>query len=476
MQRRSVFLCAGLWVSTGCAGGSQGSTPGDDTGLPEEVVEQASQLRVDAADGLPRDPDSRDVQLCALGSQVLAAWVDDRDGAPAVWANRSEDGGLTWAEQALAISRSPGAAAAPSLACDGSRAWIAWTDTRDSEFERPSTWLSASGDSGASWDSPRRLDIQGVTDQGARAPHVQAEGADVLVTWAANPFGGFDIFAAVSHDGGGSFSIAQRLDSGDDAGASYSANPQAVFTDDAVLVAFEDRRDGVMNILAVRSEDRGDSFGAEQTLSGAPGDALGVRLAASGTRAWATWHQGPSDARLDVYVSAMTDGSWSGAERVSGGEAGQRDDVRPRIAAAGDTAHLVWFSEARGGYEVRHQPISGGSPASEPARVDRSTDGVYADRPSVAAQGDVVLVAWEDDRNASEADDTDVFIAWSTDGGTSWSEDQRINPAVQAVAAATDLQVVMSGDTAWVGWADRSLGTFDIYVAPLSIPSEGGAR
>lgn len=474
MQRLALLshlLCA-------CAGGT-----GSDTGEGGGTATVNGDLRLDGGASLSVDPDSTDLQLCASGDNLAVAWVDDRSGTFDVWVNASSDGGETWLDAPISPSSSPGDAHDPSLACSGSDFYLVWEDTRESETQSDGVWFARSSNGGVTWGLPVGLTADSVTTHDANTPHIAVWETGVLLTWAANPGGGYDIYAVASVDGGVSFGAPTRVES-DIAGASYSARPKAVLTSSQAMVLYEDRRTGVMTIRGASSNDGGLSFQSDVAISDdADGDALNVDVATEGDVVWLTWHQGPIGERLDAYAARGegSGGNFSAPVRVSGGNVGERDDLRPRVAVNEGLATVAWYSEIGGGYHVFVRSSADGVTFTDPYRVDNAEDAARSERPSIAGGGGAIVVGWVDDRNSRGSDRRDLYYVTTRDDGTHWAPEERVSRVARGVTIASDLQIGTTGAKAYSAWIDDRLGTPDVFFAVIDVPEPpspdtGGAR
>lgn len=459
---RSIFSLSALCLLalSACKGGD--GNDGSDTGNAALFGD----ARLDAGEG-----ESTDVQLCMSGDRIIAAWVDDRGGTTDIWVSTSDDLGSTWLSEPVNASDSPGEAHSPTLACSSSDAWLAWEDTRGDKLGNDAIWVSRSSNGGATWGGPIVLRADAEVAHDANSPHLSASGADVMVVWAANPGGGYDIYSSVSHDGGVAFGSPTRVES-DTAGASFSAKPQGALLDSgAARVIWEDRRTGIMTIRGARSSDGGDSFGSDDAISDdSAGDAFNASLAVDGDAAWVAWHQGPIGDRLDVYASWASAGGagFVSSFRVSGGDVGERDDLRPKVAAHDGVGAIGWFSEGGGGYHIFARTYVNGTSISEPFRVDGAEDAGRAERPAIAASTGTIAVAWEDDRN-STGSTSDLYVATTRDSGTSWQGDDRVSGAPRGTMLQVDAAIVADADNAYIAWLDDRNGTSDVYFAAHAI-------
>ncbi|MCO4747134.1 MAG: exo-alpha-sialidase [Proteobacteria bacterium] len=483
-SRPLFFLAAliALGPLSACKGGGgpdDGNDSGDssDTGGGEVIT--SGDIQVDGADALTTDPESTDVQFCTVADQIYVAWIDNRSGTDNVWLNRSTDAGETWLDEPVNASQSDGEVTNPSLACYAGSAWLAWEDSRGSEFGNESVWTSRSTDGGATWGTPISIGLTTDFEHDANDPMIAARGSNVVVAWAANPGGGFDIYTTASHDGGETFGDPVAVES-DNAGASYSARPQVVFmASDGVRVLWEDRRTGIMTIRGTRSSNAGDSYGSDNTVSDGTTDAFHVRLATASNQTYATWHQGAAGERLDVHAAWAADESSNFADsmRISAGDAGVDDDVRPRVTMNNGYGHVAWYTESLGGYHVSHASLLDGAVSVAAKTIDHAADTARADRPSIAQSGSAIAIGWEDDRDAIDDGNHDLYISTSLDHGESWDGDYRVSSMSRGLTAQTDLHLAANDTLFFAAWSDARAGNSNIYFTTFPVPeTTGGAR
>ncbi|HEY8488051.1 MAG TPA: hypothetical protein VIL38_03130, partial [Thermaerobacter sp.] len=91
---------------------------------------------------------------------LYAVWVDFRRGAQNVWLARSRDGGRTWEAAAPVYAPPPDPHQfdnrwAPAVAAGGGRVAVAWVDFRDESWD---VYLAVSRDGGRTFSPPRRVD------------------------------------------------------------------------------------------------------------------------------------------------------------------------------------------------------------------------------------------------------------------------------------------------------------------------------
>jgi hypothetical protein len=456
-----------LFLLAACSGGSEAQ------GTQDVKVDQVS----------PDDAVESDVpRACADGGAAYVAWHDDRGGDSAVYVNFSVDGGSTWREGDEKLNTAAAAASHPAIACSGDEVWVVWEDERDGELRNRNIRMNRSSDRGRSWLEEDVLldgDVEG--DAMSLAPAIVAVEEDVYVAWFDSREGAYDIYVQASTDGGETWLAEPTRVDTDEAGAAYSAYPSMVAdADGRVVVAWEDSRDGASDVYVNVSSDNAASFAAGDTRLDVGSDGTNSflpRLAMSGDRVYAVWHDERNGAR-DVLLSASADGGETWSEepvRLEDDAPGQSDSYSPRVAAVGDRVHVVWQDDRSGGYDVFHRAsMDGGATFGEELRMDADTPGeAQSYSPVLTVVGDTVLVGWEDRRNDPGVGFNDLYYRHSLDGGREWSaEDLRINSNEPGSAYAVELQLLVTGPSFVAVWADGRFGSRDIFAAVREIGEE----
>ncbi len=464
----------------------------------ESVVEGTRDVRVDHTTAESAVESTHPASCVAANGRIYVAWQDDRSGESGVWFNTSVDGGETWIQQDVRVDRGTVGAFAPSLACAGERAWIAWEDERDGELRNRNIYVARTTDGGRSWaEEDVRLDGDVEGDAMSLGPQVLNVGDAVYVAWFDSRDGAYDIYLQSSLDQGASWrSEPVRVDT-DGAGEAYSAWPKLAANEDgAVVVAWEDARSGVSDVFVNQSPDFGATFpGTDTRLDlGADGsDSFLPRVAMDGDVVAVAWHDTRDGAGRSVLLSTSQDAgvTWPEAPlRMDSDPAGASDSIVPDVAVRGDRVHVAWQDDAMGGYDILvRSSQDGGLSFGEEIRMDRDTRGEAQSYDAVIrTRDDLVVVGWSDRRGDLEnVGFNDIYYAYSEDGGVSFTgEDLRINSNAPGSAWARDLNLLLRGPDVVAVWADgrngtsdilsgrRALGEESVYVPPP--PPEDAAR
>lgn len=459
---------------TACDGG-----PADEEAVATQDVKVDHTGDDDAVESiLPRS--------CFSDGRLSVVWQDDRTGVPGIWFNASVDAGATWMTADIPLAAGEIGAFAPDIACAGGSIYVVWEDERDGDLRYRNIYVNVSSDGGRTWlEEELQLDGDLEGEAMSLGPRVVAAGDAAYVAWFDNRDGAYDIYVQATADGGATWLAEPTRVDTDTAGEAYSAWPRlAANADGRVVVAWEDSRAGGSDIYVNVSTDGGATFGEEDTrLDG--GDDEGATnsflpsLAMSGYHAYVVWHDERNGER-DVFLSASTDGGTSWADeptRVDSDAAGQSDAINPVVAAVGDRVHVAWQDDRSGGYDIYHRYSRDGGAtwADDEVRMDTDAGGESQSfAPVLLAEGETVLVGWEDRRaDGQEVGFNDLYYNYSEDAGATFSlQDLRLNSNAYGSAYAVDLGLALSDGSIVAVWADGRSGSSDIYCATRALGEE----
>jgi hypothetical protein len=437
---------------------------------------QSTDVRIDAAG--PRQVDSDAARMCATPSgRLYAVWHDDRDGADAIWFNRSPDGGRTWETEAVRVNDGAAAASFAALACDDERVVVAWEDHGDGEIGSANVYVDVSTDGGRSWGAADVLldgDVWGWYE--AFGLDVALNGADVYVGWADTSNGSYDVFVASSRDGGATFGAPVRID-GRDEGSAWSAWPDLVAAPEGrAYVAFEDIRNGTGDIYFSTTADGGATWSDDERLDGdeqGAGVSQRPRLAADDGEVWVVWTDDRNGAR-DVYAATSADhgATWAEVQRADLDAAGLSESLDPEVAVRDGVAHVVWADGRQAGWDVYYRRAEAGVFGATEVRLDGGSVVGHSLHPTLTAgEAGEVVVAWEDRRHdTGGVGHDDLYYDFSADGGLTWSEeDFRLSSSEDGASVAIGASIaVVEGEVA-ATWLDGRDGTLDVYFGRVAL-------
>lgn len=408
--------------------------------------------------------------IAAAGARLFVVWhVRDGRGHD-VFLRRSGDGGSSWAAaRALTASH---AAAHAAVAATGDAVHVSWGDTRSGVAEM---YTRASGDQGMTWSAERRLSPPGYASW---VPTIEADGERVVAAWVDTRDGNEEEYLRRSTDGGASWEPLLRLTRDD----RNSWAPSVAVAGEAVHVAWFDQRDAPWSPFDAETmlDEAMRLLGLEVAVPPAgvlvphPLEAARrrtaekARLVEAAAPGWIA--RGGDAARLQAILAELQALGERGASYLEkerkideamrllqlGYEAGPVDDL-PQVyygealrirmedkllqvrsaapgwaAAGGDPAHLERLLAEMGRrlqlatseWEIYYRRSRDGGATFEPGRRLTFAPGL-SQRPSLAAKGDHLHLAWFDQRDG----DVEVYLKRSEDGGDTWGTDLRLTTA-----------------------------------------------
>lgn len=426
-----------------------------------------------------------ELALSAAGARVAAAWR--RDDGQDVAGKVSTDGAATWATAAKVIN---------DKAVDPARKdqvkvvrgedgvlHAVWTDDRGnprlSGFHKDidtDVYYARSLDDGATWSPEVRLNddfnghLSGPGDQ--YEPVLAVTGPHVIVAWtdgryipvfpAGTPDSGTDIFAAVSHDGGATWSSPNLRVNDDTLGAGGNQfDPTIVASGGTVLIAWVDVREPIYELMiySARSTDGGTTWEPNAQLSGAASFVYEPALAMEGSTVVVAFG---CNGAVDVGARMSTDAgaTWSPLAYIDDVTVDAKESIRAAIA--GSRGLVAWRQLGFGSPVTLYANSSGdfGQTWSSLVEIRDGTNNNNTTRPNLSASGDLACLVWEDQRNKGAVQPAvpDIYASLSEDGGLSWGANVRLNddpPFPAAMNQHREPVVAVGGGTVLAAWTDH---------------------
>jgi hypothetical protein len=191
-----------------------------------------------------------------------------------------------------------------------------------------------------------------------------------------------------------------------------------------------------------RSVNEGDSFEAERFVCpGTPyleqpivaqGDDVYVLGTANMRTVYDWWGARPVG---DLFLAVSHDGgvSWKQPMQLTTAQG----NLRQSIAVSGSAVHVVWMDFRSGRWDLYYRRSTNRGETWLPETLlSAGQEAFGAERPTIAAEGDVVNVLWMDARDLNSTqtllgmggltNSTEIYGKRSLDGGASWGADTRL--------------------------------------------------
>lgn len=239
---------------------------------------------------------------------------------------------------------------------------------------------------------------------------VVTSGQNAYVVWQESVQDrNYDIFLRTSADAGATFGNATNVSDND----GFSEHPQIAASGQAVHVVWPDDTSGSREIMYARSVDAGQTFSDPVALSEGE-DSFNVELATSGDMVYVVWQE-----QDRIVARTSVDAGETFGEPALVTDSGVYAESYPKVAAYGDSMHIVWLAEGGVYY----------SSSAGPAEPVKLSGDVPAGEAQVAAHENNVYVAWGGLPSAA-ADS--VYIAKSTNGGSAFGAPEKIDAGLSS--------------------------------------------
>lgn len=226
-------------------------------------------------------------------------------------------------------------------------------------------------------------------------------------------------------------------------------------------IVWSDNRSGNYEIYYKRSVDGGSVWGADTRLTTNNALSWSSSVAATGNVVHVIWADHRDTGQLgEIYYKRSTNGglSWGQDTRLTNDTSVSRD---PSVTVSGLVVHVVWedFRDASEHQEIYYKRSTDGGVTWEADRR-MTINPLNSYDPSVAVNGSIVHIIWEDLRNGANNGNTELYYKRSSDNGTNWSQDTRLT---NDSSISTLPSVSVSGATVNVIWSDFRDGNSEIY-------------
>ncbi len=231
-----------------------------------------------------------------------------------------------------------------------------------------------------------------------RMPSLAARGNRVVVVWTSTHNEVMNVYAAISEDGGATFSEPRRVnDRAGDVSSNAEQAPRVALSDVAISVIWPSRLDGASAIRLSRSTDNGRTFSPARTLH---------QSALTGARGWQALTAGNDGVVHAVWLDGRDAAPSTGSHQHHGAKKG---DVTGAHAGAPRQ-------------DVYHASIAADGTIAE-SHVARDVCFCCKTAVGIGPSGRL-MIAW---RHIFPESMRDIAMAMSTDGGRTFDPAVRVN-------------------------------------------------
>lgn len=436
-------------------------------------------------------PTSLAVGPCENGYREAIVWadVDVPDGAAtaAVDAVREQPPLFGESVRVSGDEPTPVTQHAPRIATRGKRVFVVWHEARAGV---ENVYLAVSRNGGRRFGKPVRVSDNAEGTVVEMNPAVAVQGKRVAVVWQELADGRNDddgrVQLAFFDPRGRKRGADVRVDDSD-AGGKWM--PVIAFADERPVVAWIDERDvgpegqRFAHVYAARGEPFGPSVrvdaGDPVALSTHHDNKWSPAIVADGTDVHVAWTDFRSYA-WEIFLATSRDGGATFGPNVRVDDAPtevERIHERPALAVGtGDVVHAAWTDLRNREPDTNvfsARSSDGGTTFEANHQVDDSRAGFDPDRdtpsyqwhPALAADGDRLFVAWQDDRLGN----ADIFFTTSADGGGSFAASERVDDTGDGSSSQARPALALSGTgrrrRCLVVWEDDRNGNPDVYLS-----------
>ena len=363
------------------------------------------------------------------------------------------------------LSNNTGFSELPQIAASGNNVYVTWEDFTPAGSN--DIFFAVSNNNGTSFGTPINLSNNTGSSE---HPQIAASGNNVYVTWDDDTPGIEDIFFAVSNNNGVSFGTPINISNS--TGGSFL--PQIAAVGNNVYVTWEDTTPGNRDIFFAASNNNGTSFSTPINLSNTPGGSEHPQIAASGSNVYVTWEDDLPAGDKDIFFAVSNNNGVSFGTPINLSN-NTGSSFIAQIAAVGNNVYVAWEDNTPGNRDIFFAASNNnGTSFGTPINLSNNTGG--SSNPQIAASGSNVYVTWEDNTPGN----LDIFFAASNNNGTSFGTPINLS---NDTGGSFEPQIAVSGNNVYVTWGDNTPGNNDIFVisnaqpfgTPINISNNAGS-
>jgi hypothetical protein len=265
-----------------------------------------------------------------------------------------------------------------------------------------------------------------------------------------------------------------RVDNTGSSSSSQMCPSIAVDINENVYVAWQDERNGSMDIYFTKSTNGGHSFGTNVRVDDS-GKSFSDQehpfiVVDKNGIIYLVWFDVRNGNR-DIYFAKSTDGGKSFQRNVRVDDTGSSPSNQYRVSMALDNdgnIYVVWSDDRNGRRDIYFsKSTDGGESFGKNVRVDDTglpSDSIQAWPRICVDRGENIYVSWFDARN--EKLNYDIYFAKSTDGGNSFWKNIRVDDTGRwRTRQCRPCMAIDPDGNLYIVWDDERNGNCDIYFA-----------
>ncbi|HUV24434.1 MAG TPA: CARDB domain-containing protein [Methanomassiliicoccales archaeon] len=257
------------------------------------------------------------------------------------------------------------------------------------------------------------------------------------------------------------------LVSGEDPLRLVQKNPAiAVAPDGNISVVWEEYDDyGSPSIYFAISDDGGATFSEKMMINESGEDQAEPKIAVNSSGViFVTWTEAGSNGPDIMFTMSSDSGnSFHPVIEVAAFTEVQRN---PDIATSGEMVYIAWAQENVTNFDIMFaRSVDGGLSFLPAFKADDCTTNTIQNYPSVAAQEDLVFLAWHDSRDDPYLD---IYGAWSNDSGASFIPNLKVSDGLAGYRQSQPDAAFQPSGEVTVAWQDDREGDLDIRASTSS--------
>ncbi|MFA7359406.1 MAG: T9SS type A sorting domain-containing protein [Candidatus Kapaibacterium sp.] len=278
---------------------------------------------------------------------------------------------------------------------------------------------------------------------------IASSGNDVHIVWYDDRDGNYEIYYKRSSNGGTTWGSDTRLTND----TAYSGLPAIAVSGSNINVVWEDTRNGNNEIYYKRTSDGGINWGADTRLTYDSANSRYPSAAVTGTIVQVVWRE-YRDGNDEIYYKRSTDGgiNWGADTRLTNNGS---SSWYPSIAVFDTYVHVVWNDVRNGNNEIYYKRSTNGG-INWGADIRMTNDIALSYKPSIAVNGLLVHIVWEENRDQN----SEIYYKRSIDGGINWGSDTRLTNSFSSSILPS---IAVTGSLLHVVWTDIRDGNREIY-------------